>query len=72
MERGALLVVATDDLVKRGLSAGAVVKELAAIAGGRAGGKAHMAQAGIPDCTLIDEMLSQAPTIIQSQLERAG
>ncbi|OYV66940.1 MAG: hypothetical protein B7Z72_10450, partial [Gemmatimonadetes bacterium 21-71-4] len=52
-----LLVVATDDLVKRGVSAGVLVKELAALAGGRGGGKPHMAQAGIPDASQLEAAL---------------
>ncbi len=66
-----LLVVATDDLVKRGVNAGALVKQLAAVAGGRGGGKAHMAQAGIPDATRLPEALAQAPTIARALLAQA-
>ncbi|HUX35016.1 MAG TPA: DHHA1 domain-containing protein, partial [Gemmatimonadaceae bacterium] len=65
-----LLVVATDDLVKRGVSAGALVKELAALAGGRGGGKPHMAQAGIPDASRLDEALAQAPALAGTLLQK--
>jgi alanyl-tRNA synthetase len=58
-----MLVVATDDLVERGVSAGALVKELAALAGGRGGGRPHMAQAGIPDASRLDEALARAPAL---------
>ncbi len=44
-----LVVVITDDLRARGLSAGAIVKALGAKAGIKGGGKEHMAQAGVPD-----------------------
>jgi len=44
-----LLVVVSDDLRARGLRADQIVGKLAAIAGGRGGGKPHMAQASIPD-----------------------
>ena len=46
-----LLAAMTDDLVKKGLHAGNVVKETAGIVGGRGGGKPDMAQAGgnLPD-----------------------
>ena len=64
-----LLVVATDDLVKRGVNAGALVKELATLAGGRGGGKAHMAQAGIPDASRLDQAMAQAPTLARALLE---
>jgi len=65
-----LLVVATDDLVKRGVSAGALVKELAALAGGRGGGKPHMAQAGIPDASRLDAALVQAPALAGTLLQK--
>ncbi|MDE3128532.1 MAG: alanine--tRNA ligase, partial [Gemmatimonadota bacterium] len=66
-----MLAVATDDLVKRGVSAGALIKELAALAGGRGGGKPHMAQAGIPDAARLDEALSQAPALVGALLAGA-
>jgi len=44
-----LVVVITDDLRARGLSAGAIVKALGAKAGIKGGGKEHMAQAGVPE-----------------------
>jgi alanyl-tRNA synthetase len=47
--KSALIVVVTDDLRERGLRADALIKEIAAAAGGRGGGKPHMAQAGLPD-----------------------
>jgi alanyl-tRNA synthetase len=62
--KGALLAVVTDDLRERGVRADAIVREVAAIAGGRGGGKPHMAQAGIPDGARIDEALAQAPKVV--------
>jgi alanyl-tRNA synthetase len=47
--KGGLIVVVSDDLRERGIRADALVKGIAAAAGGRGGGKAHMAQAGLPD-----------------------
>ncbi len=61
-----MLAVVTDDMVKRGMSAGALVKQLAALAGGRGGGKPHMAQAGIPDASRLDDALRQAPDIART------
>jgi alanyl-tRNA synthetase len=46
--KAAMLATVTDDLRARGVSADALVKELATLAGGRGGGKPHMAQAGLP------------------------
>ncbi len=62
--KGALLVVVTDDLRARGVNAGAIVRDVAAIAGGRGGGKPHMAQAGIPDAARLNEALAEAPRLV--------
>jgi len=45
--KGALVVVVTDDLRSRGLTAVGLVKQVAARTGVRGGGKEHMAQAGV-------------------------
>jgi alanyl-tRNA synthetase len=49
--KNSLLAVVTDDLRDRGLRADAIIRDVAAVAGGRGGGKPHMAQAGIPDAS---------------------
>jgi alanyl-tRNA synthetase len=66
-----LLAVVTDDARDRGVRADAVIKELAAAAGGRGGGKPHMAQAGIPDATRIPEALGRLPDIVRGLLGAA-
>ena len=47
--KNTMLTVVTDDLRDRGVRADDILRELAAAAGGKGGGKPHMAQAGIPD-----------------------
>jgi alanyl-tRNA synthetase len=64
----ALLVVVTDDLRERGVRADDIVREIAAVAGGKGGGKPHMAQAGIPDGSRIAEALAGAPDLIRPHL----
>jgi alanyl-tRNA synthetase len=64
--KGALLTVVTDDLRARGVRADAIVREVAAVAGGRGGGKPHMAQAGIPDGARIDDALAEAPRVVSA------
>ena len=44
-----MLAVVSDDLRERGVRADTILRELAESAGGKGGGKPHMAQAGIPD-----------------------
>jgi alanyl-tRNA synthetase len=61
-----LVCVVTDDVREKGLRADTILKAVAAIAGGRGGGKPHLAQAGIPDGSRIDEALhSVVPTVRQ-------
>ena len=69
--KGSLLAVVTDDLRARGLRADTIVRDVAAIAGGRGGGKPHMAQAGIPDAERIGAALSEAPKVVAALLASA-
>lgn len=54
----------------RGLKAGVLVKQVAAIAGGNGGGKPDFAMAGIRDNTKIDEALQAVPEIVKAELEK--
>ncbi|HPV76644.1 MAG TPA: alanine--tRNA ligase [Gemmatimonadaceae bacterium] len=66
--KSALLVVATDDARDRGVRADAVIKELAQLAGGRGGGKPHMAQAGIPDAARLPDALASLERTVRALL----
>ena len=70
--KSALLVVVTDDLRERGVRADALIKDIAAAAGGRGGGKPHMAQAGVPDAARIPDALAQVPALVAPHLGRAA
>jgi alanyl-tRNA synthetase len=61
----------SDDLIKRGLSAGDLVKQLAPIIDGRGGGRPHMAQAGGKNPEKLDEALAKASEIIRGKLANA-
>jgi len=63
-----LLVGVTDDLVKQGLKAGDVIKEIAPIVGGGGGGRPQMAQAGGKDPAKIDAALEKAGQLIKKKL----
>jgi alanyl-tRNA synthetase len=67
--KNALLVVVTDDLRERGVRADHLIKDIAAAAGGRGGGKPHMAQAGIPDAARVPDAIAKAPTIVRAALD---
>ena len=53
------VVAVTDDVVKRGIKAGEIVKQVAKSTGGTGGGKPHLAQGGGKDITKLDSVLNQ-------------
>ncbi len=63
-----LLSGVTDDLVKKGLKAGDVVKVIAPIVDGGGGGRPQMAQAGGKNPSKIQEALAKAEEIIKEKL----
>jgi alanyl-tRNA synthetase len=69
-DRTALFAVVTDDLVRRGLRADAIVKQVAAITGGSGGGRPHMAQASVGDESKLGEALGRAVEIVRAELAK--
>jgi len=67
-DKKALLAFVTDDLISRGVRADAVVREVAALVGGRGGGRPHMAQAGVEDAERLDEALAAGATAVRELL----
>jgi alanyl-tRNA synthetase len=63
-----LLAGVTDDLIKKGLRAGDIVKEIAPIVDGGGGGKPEMAQAGGKKPGKIDEAIAKAAEFIKNKL----
>jgi alanyl-tRNA synthetase len=61
--KATLLAAVTDDLTDR-IRAGDLVRELAAVVGGRGGGKPNLAQAGGPDVARLDDALHKAPETV--------
>jgi alanyl-tRNA synthetase len=53
--RGGIHVALTDDLVRAGRSAGDLVNRIAALSGGRGGGRPHFASAGAGDATKLPQ-----------------
>jgi alanyl-tRNA synthetase len=70
-EKTTMLVVVTDDLRDKGVRADALVRDIAAVAGGRGGGKPHLAQAGLPDASRLAAAIEQAPQIVERALASA-
>ena len=56
----ALLAGGTDGAVSAGFAAGAIIKDIAGLVGGRGGGRPNMAQAGGSDASGIDAALDAA------------
>ena len=70
-ERPSFLVAVTKDLVERGVHAGQLAKEVAAITGGSGGGRPELAQAGGKDASKLGAALQQAPVILKEHLSKA-
>jgi alanyl-tRNA synthetase len=70
--KNTMLAVVSDDLRDKGVSADTILRELAAAAGGKGGGKPHMAQAGIPDAERMASVVAEAPDLIRKHLSTVG
>jgi len=67
-ERPMIIAAVTEDLVKRGLHAGELVKAVAQIVGGSGGGRPNLAQAGGKDPAKLPEALEKVPAIVKEKL----
>ena len=63
-----LMAMATDDVVKKGIHAGNIIKAAAAVCGGGGGGRPNMAQAGGKDASKIADALEKAKAVVAEQL----
>ena len=66
-----IVVAVTDDLVKRGISARDIVKEIAPLIGGSGGGHPQMAQAGSKRAEKIEEAVRSAGQLIVELLHKS-
>ncbi len=64
----ALLAGITNDLIKKGLKAGDIVKQIAPLIDGGGGGRPQMAQAGGKNPPKIDDALTKAAQLIKEKL----
>ena len=67
---GGFLVGVSDDLVKKGIKAGDLIKPVAEVAGGKGGGPPNMATAGCKDISRLAEALAKAVELAKSALNR--
>ncbi len=63
-----LMAMATDDVVKKGVHAGNIIKAAAAVCGGGGGCRPNMAQAGGKDASKIADALEKAKAVVAEQL----
>jgi alanyl-tRNA synthetase len=71
-DRIALFAFVTDDLIARGVRAGDLVREVAGVAGGRGGGRPHMAQGGVEDAGKVEEALQHGGEVIRGLVGAKG
>jgi len=70
-DKATLLAGMTDDVIRKGLKAGDIVKETAPIIGGGGGGRPQMAQAGGKNPKKINDALKKASELIKEKLASA-
>jgi alanyl-tRNA synthetase len=70
--RGAVHVAVTDDLVARGLRAGDLVNRIAAVSGGKGGGRPQFASAGAGDPALLPAARAAVPELIAAWARTAS
>jgi alanyl-tRNA synthetase len=63
-----IVATVTDDLIKRGLKAGDLVREVAQMVGGGGGGRPNMAQAGGRDASKLPEALTAVTGLVEKAL----
>ncbi len=64
-DKHSIFTFVTDDLIGKGVRADALVREVAAIAQGKGGGRAHMAQAGVGDPSRVLDALKGAEQVVR-------
>jgi alanyl-tRNA synthetase len=69
-ERPGIHVGVTDDLVAQGVKAGDIAAALAAVSGGKGGGRPHFASAGAGDPAKLGETRAQTAAIVRRLLAR--
>jgi alanyl-tRNA synthetase len=67
-DRPCIIAAVTDDLVKRGVHAGELVKQVAQMVGGSGGGRPNMAQAGGKDASRLPEAIATVEPWVKQKL----
>ena len=67
-ENASLLVSVTDDMIKKGIKANDVIKEIAPLINGSGGGRPQLAQAGSKETAKVKEALQKANDLIKEKV----
>ena len=67
-DKAGIHVALTDDLISQGMKAGDLVNRIAAVSGGRGGGRPHFASAGAGDPSKLADARKQTPAIVAELL----
>ena len=68
-EKGTFYCVCTKDAVSKGANAGKIVREIAAVTGGKGGGKPDGAMAGAGDIAKIDEAMAKFADVVADTIK---
>jgi len=68
-DNAAILVAVTDNLVKKGVKANEIIKEIAPLINGSGGGRPQLAQAGSREARKVDRAIEQAGKIIRKTID---
>ena len=67
-DKGSLAVVCGKEAQGKGMHAGKLIRDIAALVDGKGGGKPERAMAGVGDINKIDAALEKAPELIKAHL----
>ncbi len=68
--KGTMLAACGKEAIEKGAHAGNIIREIAALAGGKGGGRPDTAMAGVPEIFRIDEALAQLPSVVQKMTSK--
>ena len=71
-DRPGIHIAVTDDLIARGIKAGDIVNHLAALSGGKGGGRPHFASGSAGDPARFRETLERLPEVLAPTLAPRG